>query len=183
MKRILGAVLAGGAARRFGSDKALAPAFGKPLIAHAIGALEQVASQVVVCGRAYAGRTCLADRPEPGQGPLGGLNAALHHARARGFEWVLSIPCDTPSLARDLLQALVAGGRSQVAATCPVIGLWPSGAADQLDAWLTVPGNRSMRGWAEAIGAAPVHRDATIANINTAQDLAAWVSSVSAEPI
>lgn len=183
MKRVLGAVLAGGEARRFGSDKALASAFGKPLIAHAIAALDQVVAEVVVCGRDYAGRTCLTDRPAPGLGPLGGLNAALHHARAGGFDWVLSIPCDTPSLAPDLLPALVAGHRPQFAATCPVIGLWPSSAADQLDAWLTAPGNRSMRGWAEAIGAAPAGGGANIANINTAQDLAAWVASASTQPL
>ena len=40
--RILGAILAGGQARRFGSNKALARLHGEPLIAHAARALREL---------------------------------------------------------------------------------------------------------------------------------------------
>ncbi|MBA3896663.1 MAG: NTP transferase domain-containing protein, partial [Sphingomonadaceae bacterium] len=63
---ILGAVLAGGASRRFGSDKALAMRDGRPLIAHVVDALATQVDAVVVCGRDWGGLPSIADRPAPG---------------------------------------------------------------------------------------------------------------------
>src|SRR3546814_9684145 len=52
-------------------------------------------STLVMCGRKWPELACLADRPEPDQGPLGGLCAALHHARENDFQAVLTAGCDT----------------------------------------------------------------------------------------
>ena len=52
---LLGAVLAGGRSRRFGSDKAMALHHGKPLLAHAAEALAQHTQAVILCGRTMAG--------------------------------------------------------------------------------------------------------------------------------
>ena len=89
---VLGAVLAGGRSSRFGSDKALALLNGRTLLDHAIAAISPHIGQVVVCGRAGG----LADRPQRDMGPLGGLNAALHHAVDHGFAGVLTTGCDMP---------------------------------------------------------------------------------------
>src|SRR3546814_13659705 len=59
---ILGAIIAGGAARRFGSDKALADLGGRRLIDHAADVLRGTVGALVVCGRELAGWTCLTDR-------------------------------------------------------------------------------------------------------------------------
>ena len=93
--KLLGALIAGGQSRRFGSDKALALIAGRPLLAHVIEGLEQQVDEVVVCGRQWPGLTSLPDRPATDQGPLGGICAALHHARDNGFDAVLTAGCDT----------------------------------------------------------------------------------------
>lgn len=130
MTTVLGAILAGGQGRRFGSNKALATAFGKPLIEHAIDSISATAPDLVVCGRNWPGYVSLADRPSAGMGPLAGLAAALHHARVRGISWVLSLACDTPFVEPEILDELVRRGQPRFLADHPVIGLWPSDAAD-----------------------------------------------------
>ncbi|MEZ0242781.1 MAG: molybdenum cofactor guanylyltransferase [Sphingomonas sp.] len=165
--RLLGAVLAGGESRRFGSDKALALLDGKPLIEHAIAALAGQTEAVVVIGRAGG----VSDRPAPGLGPLGGINAAIHHAAANGFDAVLTCPCDVPALPDDLAAQLADGG---YLAEMPVIGLWPATLGPGLDGWLAVDNERSVRGWADAAGVQRVTLAAPIANLNTPADLAAF---------
>lgn len=169
MKRLLGAVIAGGRARRFGSDKALAPLDGAPLIVHAVNGLAAQAHEVVVCGRAWDGLRALADRPGPGLGPLGGLCAALALARAEGFDAVLSAPCDAP-----IVPTLPLGGGEPVYVQgCPVMAVWPARLAGALHAHLADGGDRSVRAWARAIGARPVLPGLAIPNVNTPADLAA----------
>ena len=164
---LLGAVLAGGESRRFGSDKALALLDGRPLIEHAIAALAAQTDMVIVCGREGG----VPDRPEPGRGPLGGINAAVHEAAARGFDAVLTCGCDVPALPADLAVRLAGGG---YVAEMPVIGLWPASLAAHLDAWLAEQADRSVRGWANAAGLQGVTLGAPIANLNTPADLDAF---------
>lgn len=171
MSRVLGVVLAGGAARRFGSDKALAALAGQSLIAHAVAAMERQCADVVVAGRSAAPAPTIADRPRAGMGPLGGLNAALHHAAAHGFDSVLSVPVDTPGLPDDLLGELAPA--PAFAAQSPVIGLWPVAARHALDALLAQPVLHAMRVFADAIGARRVMLSTLRFNINTPADLAA----------
>lgn len=171
---LLGAVLAGGESRRFGSDKLAARLGEQTLLDHALAWLGSRSDAVVVCGRTVAGVTSLADRPAPGLGPLGGLAAALHHARSHGHDAVLSIPGDTPDLPKDLFDRLVAIGAPVFVRGCPVIGLWPATCADALIARLeAVPDDRSMRGWARTIDATALTLDAPIPNVNFPEDLAA----------
>ena len=169
--RRLGAVLAGGVGRRFGSDKALAELDGRPLVAHVAAALAGECQTVVVCGRTLAGHVSLADRPAPGLGPLAGIAAALRHAADEGYDEVLSAPCDTPLLPRDL--GIRLGPPPAFAAALPLIGRWSATLADPLDAWLADPANgRSVRGWAVAMGARAV-AGLAVANVNLPADLAA----------
>src|SRR3546814_13228733 len=125
----LGAMIAGGAARRFGSDKALADLGGRRLIDHAADVLRGTVGALVVCGRELAGWTCLADRPHPGLGPLGGIAAALDHAHRQGFASVLTIGCDMPRVPAGLLANLAAVLPSYCT-DAPLPRPWPPRRAD-----------------------------------------------------
>ncbi len=166
--RVLGAVLAGGRSRRFGSDKALALLAGKPLIAHVLDRLRPQVDAVVVVGRGYAGEGSLPDRPAAGLGPLGGLAAALAHAAVNGFDSVLTSGCDLPDLPLDLREQL--GLAPAVAAGQPLLGLWPAALSARLDAHLADSGDRSLRRWVTAAGARQVDLG-RFRNINFASDL------------
>lgn len=177
---VLGAVLAGGESRRFGSDKLAARLGDRTLLDHAIAWLTARTDAVVVCGRSVSGLPSLPDRPAPGLGPLGGLAAALHHAQRHGHSAVLSIPGDTPALPADLFERLTAIGAPVFVRGCPVIGLWPSSCADALIARLSGADDRSMRGWARTIDAQALALEDPIPNVNFQDDLTALRGATSA---
>lgn len=170
--RVLGALLAGGRSSRFGSDKALAPHRDRALIEHGWAALGSVADATVVCGRGYFDWPWIADRPAGGLGPLGGLCAALDHARRHGFDRVVSIGCDTPSVPPDLLALLVGAPGPTYLDDAPIVGGWPAALAPALDTFIATDAIRSVRGWANAVGAEPID-GWSIANVNRPGDLAA----------
>lgn len=164
--RRLGVVLAGGASRRFGSDKALALVDGRPLLDHALAALAGC-DAIAVAGRDWPGVLALPDRPGPGLGPLGGLNAALRHAAAHGFDHVASLPVDCPALPADWLARLGPGPAHAVGQ--PLVGLWPVALGDGLDAFLA-KGGRRVRDWAATTGARTIDLG-PLANLNHRDDL------------
>ncbi|HET6387299.1 MAG TPA: molybdenum cofactor guanylyltransferase [Armatimonadota bacterium] len=95
----VGVVLAGGASRRMGRDKALLPVDGRPLIHRVVGALQAVFDDVLVVGRPpgwldWPGVRCVDDR-EPGRGPLGGLATAMAEAAGKP---IFAAGCDMPFL-------------------------------------------------------------------------------------
>lgn len=109
---VRGFVLAGGASRRFGRDKALVEFDGEPLIARLSRVLQEAtASSVRIVGDAAkydVGFECIADR-WPGEGPLGGIITALG-ANETPFDQPslnLIIGCDMPFLTADWLRHLV----------------------------------------------------------------------------
>lgn len=176
MTRVLGAVLAGGQSRRFGSDKAMAELDGRPLIDHAAAALEPHVDTVAICGRTFAPYLALPDRPAPDLGPLGGLAAALRHAADHGFDMVLSIGCDVPALPTGLADALLAAGAPIAVRALPICGLWRASDAGRLDRHLASTDDRSMRNWLAACGGQWFDGDIPLANINTPDDLAALIA-------
>lgn len=167
--RVLAAILAGGQSRRFGSDKALAMVDGARLIDRVAQVLRPQCDTMVVCGRNDPAFTCLPDWPEPGLGPLGGLNAALRHGAANGFDAVLSASCDVPNLPADLRKQLTGEG-----ATCaseqPVIGWWPVSLAEQLEGFLA-QGGRALYRFADHVGARQIAFHPPLANVNRPEDL------------
>jgi molybdopterin-guanine dinucleotide biosynthesis protein A len=170
--KLLGAVIAGGQSRRFGSDKALAEIGGRCLLEHVVGGLAAQTDFIVICGREVAGYTCLADHPEPGQGPLGGLAAALHFAALHGCDAVLTSACDTPDVPADLADAL-AGDTPAVVFGQPLFGFWPAALSVELDAYLAAGQSRAVSHWADRAGAQRIRLIGEIANINTPADLTA----------
>lgn len=169
MTKVLGAILAGGQARRFGSDKAHALFEGVRLIDRVAAALAAQCEAVVVCGREEPGFTCIPDWPEGGLGPLGGLMAALRHAEAGGFSQVLSAGVDVPDLPSDLAEML-AGEGAAIVESQPVVGLWPVGDLPLLRSFLE-GGGRSLYRCADAIGARRIDLPAPLMNVNRPEDL------------
>ncbi len=169
---LAGVVLAGGASSRFGRDKADEIWRGRTLLDWSIAALDPLCDTIFVAGRDHPGFASVADRPRAGLGPLGGLAGALTAARDKGYDRLLSLPCDTPQLPRDLLARVAASPSATFVADCPVIGLWPTADADRLAAWLSEKGAGSVRAWTAIIGAEPVGTELPIANVNRPDDLA-----------
>lgn len=170
--RLLGAVLAGGRSSRFGSDKALAAMpDGRTLLEAAAAAIAPHVEAVVICGRRAEPWRSLADRPAPDLGPLGGLNAALHHAVGQGYDAVLTTGCDMPVYPAALAEALV-GDSAAVLKGQQLAGFWPVTLAPELDAHLAEANNRSIFGWIDRIGARVVERpELVLPNINRPEDL------------
>jgi molybdopterin-guanine dinucleotide biosynthesis protein A len=104
-----GIVLAGGASRRMGSDKALITFEGRTLLARALDLLAErcearyvsAADQRYTCTDA----TLIVDR-DPGAGPLPALADALERAERDGHERALVVACDAVLLASSLLERL-----------------------------------------------------------------------------
>lgn len=166
--RRLGAVLAGGRSSRFGSDKAAADWRGMTLADHAAEAIRAHVDAVVQVGGDHG----IGDLPRVGLGPLGGIAGALDHAAAHGFGSVLTIACDMPRLPPGLVAALL----RRAPAYCveaPVLGHWPAALGAQLMAYAERDDDRSVVGWARTVGALPIVAHASIANVNTREDLLA----------
>ncbi len=111
---VRGFVLAGGASRRFGRDKALVEFDGQPLIAQLCRVLQDATGTPVrIIGDAqkygHIGVECIADR-WPGEGPLGGIVTALdaNSDSVGSNSWSLIIGCDMPFLTIEWLEYLCA---------------------------------------------------------------------------
>ena len=169
--KILGAIVAGGQSRRFGSDKAQALFEGKALLNHVADALRPQCTELVIAGRQWPGIISVADIPENGQGPLGGLAGALAHAQRNGFDAVLSCGCDLLGIPSDLAKQL--GSAPAILDKLPIVGLWQAELANSLATWLADPANRSVYRFADHISARRVPTPVSITNINLASDLAA----------
>lgn len=106
----LGALLAGGASRRFGAPKALAEIGGRPVIERVREALAEATDRVVLIAPEGAFPSLeLPGRPDrvPGAGPLGGIHTALQWAEEEGRAGALCVACDLPFLSAALLRRLV----------------------------------------------------------------------------
>lgn len=169
--RILGAVLAGGTSRRFGSDKALAPVDGTPMLDHVVKTLAPQVAELVICGRGWPNRHTLPDATPDRIGPLAGLEAALRHAAANGFDAVLTTPVDVVPLPHDLLTYL-AGPRPAVFEDQWLIGHWPAALHTPLARFLAA-GNRRWQGWMREAGAIRIPEPHPLHNLNTREEWAA----------
>jgi molybdopterin-guanine dinucleotide biosynthesis protein A len=111
-REIAAVVLAGGASRRFGSDKLAALLGGRPLLDYAVLAVAAAARDVVVVGSGGPARlpsvagVTIRRVPDgsPQTGPLGGLETALGHL---GAPFCIVVGGDMPTLVPALLSALV----------------------------------------------------------------------------
>ena len=113
---VAAAVLAGGASRRMGRDKATMPVGGTPLAGLVLAAAARVADPVVLVAPAgHPARGLAAEAvTDPGQGPLAALEAGLAAVDAGH---VLVLAGDHPGLRPELLSHLVGlQGRAEAVA-------------------------------------------------------------------
>ncbi len=119
-------VLAGGQSRRLGTDKALLPILGRPLIVRAVASLGELTDDLLVVTNSPARYEQLglparfvADE-QPGYGSLMGVYTGLKQAR---YPHALVVACDMPFLSLPLLRYMVS-----LAAGCdvvvPAVGDW-----------------------------------------------------------
>ena len=108
--KITGVVLAGGQGSRMGGvDKGLQEFRGKPMVAHALERLQPQVDEILINANrnaeAYArlGHRVIADEIEGFAGPLAGFERGLAHASG---DLVVTVPCDSPFLPRDLVARL-----------------------------------------------------------------------------
>jgi molybdopterin-guanine dinucleotide biosynthesis protein A len=105
----LGAVLAGGAATRFGGSKASVELAGRPLIAYPLAAMAAAGVEAVVVAKEDTRLPALAvpvvTEPDEPRHPLLGVITALAHGGGRP---VVACPCDTPFVTSDLVAKLAA---------------------------------------------------------------------------
>jgi len=176
---ILGAIIAGGKARRFGSDKTVADLLGKPLILHIIDGLLPQCDDLVICGRNLQDHLVLVDRPHVGMGPLAGLCAALHFGAENGFDYVHSAACDVLPVADSSAfsrYGTIERGARYIQGHY-LSALWPTKLSPLLDMHLASSSDLSLRKWIEISGAQPCNDPRHSANLNTASDFAAYKAS------
>ena len=108
---ITAVILAGGKGRRLeGQDKGLVYYKGKPLIEHVLNRIEPQVKTVIINAnrnietyRNY-GYPVINDELSDFQGPLAGFSAAM---KVAGTPYIVTLPCDGPLLADDLVTRFI----------------------------------------------------------------------------
>jgi molybdopterin-guanine dinucleotide biosynthesis protein A len=116
--KLLGAVLAGGESRRFGSDKAAERIGGTTLAARAAGTLARVFKDVVIVSSREPTTAEWPHVPDAreGCGPLAGIEAALLRARELRLDGAFILACDLPLVDEATVRAVVGALKSRLAA-------------------------------------------------------------------
>ncbi len=194
---IIGAILAGGQAKRFaGGEKHLADFRGMPLIEHVI---RRARPQVDFLALSISAQSSLAppsmericDEKEA-IGPLGGLAACLDWAcdQFTGVEFVAVFPCDMPMLPGNTVERLVRRLRQTMRPAAfatyngkvfPTLSLWRHSARSEIRNSIE-HGKYSLKGVLDRLAAIDCPFDDELplafANINTYGDLTVLRSQV-----
>ena len=185
---ITGLLLAGGRAERMGGcDKGLLVLADEPLIAHSLRRLKpQVSALLISANRNHGqyqsfGYPVIGDDPNyKFRGPLAGILAAMVVAQT---PYILTAPCDSPLLAPNYAQRLLAGLKNADATISvgfhagfwqPVFALLPVCLRDDLAQWLAADQGGVWR-WLQRHQAATVEfpdYPEMFINANTAEELA-----------
>lgn len=183
---IAGVILSGGLGRRMGGvDKGLQPFRGRSMIEWVLDRIEPQVDEVLISANQNLdqylalGHPVLHDRIPGFAGPLAGLHSALLRASS---ELVVTVPCDSPFLPRDLVSRLADELRhAQVAVARTgaqrhsVFCLCRASVAEHLTAFLT-EGGRKVEAWYASLHTIEVAFDDQpdgFRNINTLEDLEA----------
>ncbi|MDB4238942.1 molybdenum cofactor guanylyltransferase MobA [Alphaproteobacteria bacterium] len=136
-------ILAGGKGRRMGGkEKALVPLLDRPLLSYV---LESISGQVAPIALNINtsldkfnkfGYQIIEDPIKGHLGPLAGILASLNWAHTLNHKWVLTLPCDTPFLPKNLVQEMIKVKSNDLSLDLviarskgynhPVIALWKS---------------------------------------------------------
>jgi len=190
----LGAILAGGLARRLGGgDKALRRVGGRTVLARLIERMTPQVTRLILNANddpsrfEAVGLPVVADGLPGHPGPLAGVLAALDWAAScePATEWVVTVPGDAPFLPHDLVARLHAERhRSKATFACaasngwthPVVGLWPVSVREELRRAVAVEDVRKIDAFTGRHPSTAVEWPVTpvdpFLNVNTPEDLA-----------
>jgi molybdopterin-guanine dinucleotide biosynthesis protein A len=189
----VGAILAGGLARRLGGgDKALRMVGSRTVLDRLIDRLAPQVTRLILNANddplrfEGLGLPVVADSLADHPGPLAGVLAALDWVAlsAPAIEWVVTVPGDAPFVPRDLVPRLHDGRHRDGAAlacaasqgrTHPVVALWPVSIRDELRRAVVEDGIRKVDAFTRSYQCAVVDwRTEPIDpffNVNTQADL------------
>jgi len=142
-------ILAGGKGRRMGGkEKALIPLLDRPLLSYV---LESVSGQVAPIALnintnfekfSLFGYPIIQDPIKGHLGPLAGILASLNWAQEIDKEWVMTLPCDTPFLPKNIAQRMIEAKKGELDIDLvvarsrgfnhPVVALWKSNLNSKL---------------------------------------------------
>jgi molybdopterin-guanine dinucleotide biosynthesis protein A len=107
---ILGVIFAGGASRRYGSDKALAILNDRPLLRWVTDRVRPQVGELAISGPARDG-FLLPSIPDAvkGAGPLAGLCSALAWAERAGAPFIATFSCDAPFVPLNIVGSMRPG--------------------------------------------------------------------------
>ncbi len=135
MEKITVAILAGGSAKRFGSEKALAEFQGRPLIAHMVDVARKLSSEIMIVvsdetqeenlREVVSDVRIVVDPPSEIKSALAGALTAFEYTLT---SHVLLLPVDTPLASTELLKMLISMSPGHGA----VVPSWPSGYVEPL---------------------------------------------------
>jgi molybdopterin-guanine dinucleotide biosynthesis protein len=142
-------ILAGGKGKRMGGkEKALIPLLDRPLLSYV---LESVSGQVAPIALnintnfekfSLFGYPIIEDPIKGHLGPLAGILASLNWAQEIDKEWVMTLPCDTPFLPKNIAQRMIEAKKGELDIDLvvarsrgfnhPVVALWKSNLNSKL---------------------------------------------------
>jgi molybdopterin-guanine dinucleotide biosynthesis protein A len=173
---VTGALLVGGASRRFGSPKALAPLEGRTLAERAYATLTEAFANVIAVGKAGDALPLpfpVLDDGDELRASIVGVAAALRHARD---ELVVCLPTDMPSVSVSLLHDLAdaaEGTDAAVPQTGPLPGAYRRSTLPLLERRIR-DGDLALRAALAELDARVVSLDPRLLrNVNTVEDLVA----------
>lgn len=136
-------ILAGGKGRRMGGkDKALIPLLDRPLLSYVLesisGHVAPIALNINTNLDKFSefGYEIIEDPIKGHLGPLAGILASLNWARKLNQKWVMTLPCDTPFLPKNIVKEMIKLKNKELDVDLvvaqskgynhPVIALWKS---------------------------------------------------------
>mgnify|MGYP003118149589 CR=1 FL=1 len=183
-------ILAGGEGRRMGGNKPFREVGGKTLLTRVIDVAQVQCDYVMISSnedadvfKAY-GLPVVADKPQAGQGPLGGILGGLD-ALPEDTDWLVTFPVDCPIVPVDMVGRLLnavqnanfkAAFASHVDRDHYLSSIWHRDAAHMIAEKLAAD-DRRVRGPLQALDAPKVVFDdlvsglAPFTNINTPDEL------------
>jgi molybdopterin-guanine dinucleotide biosynthesis protein A len=187
--RIAGAIIAGGLSSRMAGQEKIFSLVGQSAILDRVIASLNGAEQIIMNANGdperFAGTalTVVADVLTGVTTPLSGLHASLVWAARHDFDWLLTVPADTPFLPPDLVPRLIAAAQPSGAAIATssgqghfIIGAWRTALNCDLEQAILTDHLFRVKDWAARANAVkvawPIQPYDPFFNVNTPDDLA-----------
>jgi len=186
---ILGTVLAGGKAQRFGEDKSQVKLRGKLLIDYILSEIKDEFREILVVSNSQINfekseKISIIKDFKKDLGPLGGVLSAMKWVKDKNkdYKWISTFPVDTPFFKKSILQKFLQDIKFEESKLFfiksnntrhNIFGLWSIDLMDKLEEDLD-RGERKVEMWANSIGVKIINMEFLnkdpFYNINTKED-------------